>query len=152
LAAVAVKYPAFQELGSEVLAVSVDSLDTHRRWQEGGLTRMVKGGALFPLCSDPQGEIGGLYGVFNQDTGVDARGTFLIDPEGNIQWIEISATAVGRNVPEILRVLRALQHQRATGALLPCGWQPGRPTLPAGEEEAGGSKPTWEIWETRNAF
>lgn len=132
--------------------MSVDSVDTHRRWQEGELTRMVQGGALFPLCSDPRGEIGGLYGVFDQETGVDVRGTFLIDPEGNIQWIEINPTAVGRNVPEILRVLRALQHQRTTGALLPCGWQPGRSTLSAGAEEAGGSKPTWEIWETRNAF
>jgi alkyl hydroperoxide reductase subunit AhpC len=113
---------------------------------------MVKGGALFPLGSDPQGEIGSLYGVYDRENAVDARGTFLVDPEGNIQWIEISATAVGRNINEILRVLRALQHQRTTGALLPCGWQPGRPTLPAGSKEAGGNKPAWEIWETRNAF
>jgi alkyl hydroperoxide reductase subunit AhpC len=139
-------------MGAEVLAVSVDSVDTHRRWQEKELIHLVRGGALFPLCSDPQGDIGRLYGVFDEGPGLDARGTFLIDPEGSIQMIEISASAVGRNVNEILRALRALQHQRATGTLLPCGWQPGRPTLPADAEEPGETKPTWEIWETRNAF
>jgi alkyl hydroperoxide reductase subunit AhpC len=136
-------------MGAEVLAVSVDSVPTHRRWQEEELIHMVKGGALFPLCSDPQGDIGRLYRVFDEGMGLDARGTFLIDPEGSIQMIEISASAVGRNVNEILR---ALQHQRTTGTLLPCGWQPGRPSLPADAEEPGATKPIWEIWETRNAF
>jgi alkyl hydroperoxide reductase subunit AhpC len=139
-------------MGAEVLAVSVDSVETHRRWQEEELVRMVKGGALFPLCSDPQGNIGRLYGIFDEVTGLDARGTFLVDPEGIIQMIEISASAVGRNVNEILRALRALQHQRTTGALLPCGWQPGKPTLPQGGPDSGEGKPTWEIWETRQAF
>lgn len=132
--------------------MSVDSVETHRRWQEEELIRMVKGGALFPLGSDPQGEIGSLYGVYDRENAVDARGTFLVDPEGNIQWIEISPTAVGRNVNEILRALRALQHQRTTGKLLPCGWQPGRPTLPGPGKEKGESTPTWEFWETRQAF
>jgi peroxiredoxin (alkyl hydroperoxide reductase subunit C) len=108
-----------------------------------------QGGALFPLCSDTPGDIGRLYGVFDEGTGLDARGTFLIDPEGSIQMIEISASAVGRNVNEILR---ALQHQRTTGTLLPCGWQPGSPSLPADAEKPGATKPTWEIWETRQAF
>lgn len=135
-----------------MLALSVDDVETHRRWQEEELTRMVKGGARFPLCSDPGGKVGGLYGVLDQESGQDGRGTFLIDPDGRIQWIEISASAVGRNVGEILRVLRALQHQRTTGRLLPCGWQPGRPTLPAGMEESGEKRPIGEIWETRNAF
>ena len=113
---------------------------------------MVKGGALFPLGSDPLGEIGSLYGVYDRENAVDARGTFWIDPEGRIQMIEVQASAVGRNMNEILRVLRALQHQRTTGRLLPCGWQPGRPTLPEGGQDSGEFKPTWEIWETRHAF
>jgi peroxiredoxin (alkyl hydroperoxide reductase subunit C) len=132
--------------------LSVDSVETHRQWQEQELVRMVKGGVQFPLGSDPGGAIGRLYGVFDKEEGVDARGTFLIDPVGSIQMIAISASAVGRNVNEILRALRALQHQRTTGTLLPCGWQPGRPTLPASAEESGRKQPTWEIWETRNAF
>lgn len=139
-------------MGAEVLALSVDSVETHRRWQEEELVRMVKGGALFPLGADPQGNIGRLYGIFDEETGLDGRGTFLIDPEGRFQMIEISASAVGRNVNEILRALRALQHQRTTGTLLPCGWQPGKPTLPQGGPDAGEGKPTWEIWETRQAF
>ena len=95
MAAVAVKYPAFRELGAEVLAVSVDSVDTHRKWQEEELVRMVKGGALFPLCSDPQGEIGKLFGVYDPGPEEDLRATFIIDPEGKIQALEILAGPAG---------------------------------------------------------
>ena len=58
MAAVAVKYPAFQELGAEILTVSTDSADTHRDWHERELSRMVPGGARYPMLSDPGGKIG----------------------------------------------------------------------------------------------
>jgi peroxiredoxin (alkyl hydroperoxide reductase subunit C) len=152
LAAVAVKYPAFQELEAEVLAVSVDSVDTHRRWQERELSRMVKGGALFPMLSDPEGKIGTLYGVYDQEKGVDSRGHFLIDPEGRIQVIEIVADRLGRDIAEILRQLRALRHLRATGDFMPCGWQPGKPTLPPETDPKKQGGQVWKAWKTKNAF
>ena len=150
MAAVAVKYPAFKELGAEVLAVSVDSIDSHREWQEKELARMVRGGVRFPMLSDPGGDVGRLYGVYNENNGTDHRGHFLIDPDGVIQVQEILPDPIGRNVMEILRQLRALQHYRNRGLYIPCGWHPGRPTV--GTESEKSTSRASEVWKTRHAF
>jgi alkyl hydroperoxide reductase subunit AhpC len=152
MAAVAVKYPAFQELGVEVLAVSVDSVATHQDWQEKELSKMVKGGALYPMVSDPHGKIGELYVVYDEEKKVDLRGRFIIDPDGVVQSAEIVSTPVGRDLAEVLRQLRAFQHHRKTGELMPCGWQPGKPTLPPEPESSKISGKVWEVWKPRNAF
>jgi alkyl hydroperoxide reductase subunit AhpC len=149
LAAVAVKHPAFKELGAEVLAVSVDSADTHRSWQEKELSQMVRDGALFPMLSDPGGRIGALYGVYDSEKGLDQRGRFLIDPLGVIQSMEVVADPVGRDISEALRQLRALQHHQATGDYMPCGWEPGKPTLTKDQSRSG---EIWKEWKTRHAF
>ena len=152
MAAVAVKYPAFQELGVEVLAASVDSVSTHKDWQERELSKMVKGGALYPMLSDPDGKIGALYGIYDEEKKVDLRGRFLIDPDGIMQSAEIVSAPVGRDIAEVLRQLRAFQHHRETGELMPCGWQPGKPTLPPEREAGQIAGKIWESWKPRNAF
>jgi alkyl hydroperoxide reductase subunit AhpC len=136
-------------LGAEVLAVSVDSVDTHRSWQEKELSQMVKDGALFPMLSDPGGRIGALYGVYDSENGLDQRGRFLIDPNGGIQSVEIVADPVGRDIAEALRQLRALQLNQTTGDYMPCGWEPGKPTL---SKEKSRSGEIWKEWKTRHAF
>jgi len=114
---------------------------------------MVPGGILFPMLSDPEGKIGTLWGVFDPIQKRNLRGRFLIDPRGILQSIEVLGEAIGRSVPEALRQLKALQHFEKTGERLPCGWQPGKPTLPQTEgspKELSGR--IWEIWTPRNAF
>jgi len=110
---------------------------------------MVAGGVVFPMLSDPQGEIGSRYGVYDAEKGVNKRGSFIIDPKGAVQSIEIISDPIGRNVTEVLRRLRALQRHQATGDLMPCGWRPGRPTLAADPEKACEKE---EAWKTRHAF
>jgi peroxiredoxin (alkyl hydroperoxide reductase subunit C) len=115
---------------------------------------MLRGGVIFPMLSDPEGQVGRLYGVYDEEERMDSRGRFIIDPKGRLQSMEIMADSVGRNVTEILRQLRALQHQQSTGEYMPCGWQPGRPTLARdenkSEKEGNGCKK--DNWETRHAF
>ncbi|MBP1723503.1 MAG: putative peroxiredoxin [Deltaproteobacteria bacterium] len=152
MAAVAVKYPAFLELGAEVLAISVDSAAIHRDWHEQELSRMVPGGARFPMLSDPGGKIGTQFGVYDPEKKVDLRGRFLIDPEGVIQAVEILGIPVGRDVSELLRELRAFRQHRETGELIPCGWQPGKPTLPEDEEAKKIAGKIGEVWKPKNAF
>jgi len=110
---------------------------------------MVSGGALFPMLSDPGGGIGMLYGVYDAEKGVDRRGRFLIDPEGVIQSMEILSDSLGRDIREALRQLRALKHHRATGEYMPCGWEPGKPTLEKEKVKTGGTR---KKWKTRHAF
>jgi len=152
LAAVAAKYPAFQELGTEVLAVSVDSVSSHRQWQENELSKMIAGGVLFPMISDPGGMIGKTYGVYDEKANTDQRGRFIVDPKGVVQSMEITCDSLGRSITEVLRQLRALRHQQETGDLMPCGWEPGKPALPAEDEAFRMSGEVWKTWKPRNAF
>ena len=135
----------------EVLAVSVDSQFVHKVWQEEELSKMVDGGVPFPMVSDGAGKIGSVYGVYDEGSGVDVRGQFIIDPDGVIQAIEVLIPPVGRNVSELLRQIQAFQLVRKTkGAeATPSGWQPGRPTLKPGPDLVG---KVWEVWKTDLAF
>jgi peroxiredoxin (alkyl hydroperoxide reductase subunit C) len=140
-----------QELGAEVLSMSVDSHFVHKMWQDKELSKMVDGGIPFPMLSDGGGNIGKVYGVYNEDAGVEMRGRFIIDPDGVIQAIEILTPPVGRNVSELKRQLQAFQHVRKTqGAeAMPSGWQPGRPTLKPGPDLVGN---VWKAWKVKEAF
>jgi peroxiredoxin (alkyl hydroperoxide reductase subunit C) len=151
LAAVATKYNELQKLDVDVLAVSVDSQFVHKVWQEEELSKMVDGGVPFPMVSDGAGKIGSVYGVYDEASGVDVRGRFIIDPDGVIQAIEVLIPPVGRNVSELLRQIQAFQLVRKTkGAeATPSGWQPGRPTLKPGPDLVG---KVWEVWKTDLAF
>jgi peroxiredoxin (alkyl hydroperoxide reductase subunit C) len=136
-------------LGVEVLSLSTDSRFSHKIWQEVELSRMVPGGVPYPMVSDAGGRIGSVYGVYDEEAGVNIRGRFIIDPDGIIQAMEILTPAVGRNVSELLRQIKAFQHVRATGEVMPSGWQPGKPTLKPGPAMVG---KVWQSWKTESAF
>jgi len=131
--------------------VSVDSHFVHKMWQEKELSKMVKGGVPFPMLSDGGGKIGSVYGVYDEDAGVDMRGRFIIDPDGVIQAMEMLTPPVGRNVAELIRQVQAFQLVRKTkGAeATPSGWQPGKPTLKPGPDLVG---KVWEVWTPDLAF
>jgi len=108
-------------LGVEVLSMSADSVFTHKVWQEDELSKMVEGGVPFPMLSDSGGRVGSLYGVYDEEAGVDIRGRFLIDPDGVIQAMEVLTQPVGRNPAELIRQVRAFQHVRETREATPSG-------------------------------
>ncbi len=110
---------------------------------------MVPGGVPFPLLSDQGGRVGTIYGVYDEDAGVDIRGRFLIDPDFVLRAMEVMTPEVGRNVTELLRQVKAFQIVRAEGVVAPAGWQPGKPTLTPGPELAG---KVWKVWKVDNAF
>ena len=135
----------------EVLSISVDSVFVHKMWDEHELSKMVKGGIPFPMLSDAGGKVGQVYGVYDEEAGVENRGRFLIDPDGIIQGFEVLTPPVGRNVAETFRQIQAYQHVRATkGAeATPSGWKPGKLTLKPGPDLVGR---VWEVWKTEMAF
>ena len=131
-------------MGVEVLAVSVDSRFSHKIWQETELSKMVAGGVPYPMLSDPGGRIGRVYGVYDEEGGVNIRGRFIIDPDMVIQAMEVLTPAVGRNPTELVRQLKAFQHVRATGEVTPSGWQPGQKTLKPRPALVGN---VWKEWK-----
>jgi len=129
--------------------MSVDSRFVHKIWQETELSKIVPNGVSFPLLTNAGGMIGRVYGVYDEEAGVDIRGRFIIDPDGVIQAMEVLTPPVGRNVMEFIRQIKAFQHVRATGEATPSGWQPGRATLKPSPELAGN---VWKVWKPEMAF
>jgi peroxiredoxin (alkyl hydroperoxide reductase subunit C) len=123
---------------------------THKVWNDAELSKMVEGGVPFPMLSDVGGDIGRLYGVFNESAKVENRGRFIIDPDGVIQGYEVLTPPVGRNVNESIRQIQAFQLVRKTkGAeATPSGWRPGKKTLKPGIDLVG---KVWEEWKVSEA-
>jgi len=146
-----VKYPEFQSLGAEVLSVSVDSVFVHKMWNDHELTKMVGHDVPFMMCSDQDGSIGKAYGIYDEDSGVETRGRFIIDPDGNVQGFEVLTPPVGRNVKESIRQLQAFQLVRASNGTeaTPSGWKPGKQTLKPGPDLVGN---VWQVWKVEQAF
>lgn len=151
MAAVAVEYPEYQKLGVELLSMSVDSVFVHKMWDDNELSKMVKGGIPFPMLSDAGGKVGAIYGIYDEDAGVETRGRFIIDPDGIVQGYEVLTPPVGRNISETMRQIQAFQLVRASKGTqaTPSGWKPGKMTLKPGPDLVG---KVWEIWKTDMAF
>ncbi len=107
----------FAERGCALLAVSVDTLETHRAWLRTPAAESGVAGLRFPIASDTDGQVCRRYGVLDQ-TGVALRGSFIIDPAGVLQYAVVHNMNVGRDTAEILRVLDGLR----AGGLCASGW------------------------------
>jgi peroxiredoxin (alkyl hydroperoxide reductase subunit C) len=112
----------FADIDAVILAASTDSVHSHKAWFERDL-KEVK----FPILADTAHTLARDYEVLNESDGTAERGTFIIDPEGNLRYIVVSDGNVGRSVEETLRVVKALQ----TGGLCPIDWEPGDANLKA---------------------
>lgn len=132
--------------------MSTDSMFVHKMWVDNELSKMTSSGTIpYPMMSDGGGKIGEVYGVYDENAGVDVRGRFLIDPDGVVQGFEVLTPPVGRNVSETLRQIQAFQVVRnSKGAeATPSGWRPGKDTLKPGPELVG---KVWEAWTVDKAF
>jgi alkyl hydroperoxide reductase subunit AhpC len=146
ISAVADKYKVLQDLGVEVISVSVDSIYVHKMWNDNEISKMVEGGVPFHMASDSAGNVGKIFGVYDENLGVEMRGRFIIDPDGIIQGMEVLTPPVGRKIAESIRQIQAFQHVRATkGAeACPAGWEPGKMTLKPGPDLVGN---VWKVWK-----
>ncbi|MDP5208639.1 alkyl hydroperoxide reductase subunit C [Microbulbifer sp. 2205BS26-8] len=120
-------YEAFQKLGVEVYSVSTDTHFTHKAWHDTSETiRKIQ----FPMIGDPTGTITRNFGVMIEEEGIADRGTFVVDPQGRIQIVEITAGGIGRDTGELLRKIKAAQYIAAhPGEVCPAKWQEGEETL-----------------------
>lgn len=115
----------FKKAGAEVLAVSTDSVYSHRAWIMTPPDKNGLGELKYPLASDITKDVSRDYGVLIEDRGIALRGLFIIDPDGVLQYQVVHALNVGRSVDETLRVLEALK----TGGLCAADWKPGQKPL-----------------------
>ncbi|MBU1642887.1 peroxiredoxin [bacterium] len=127
IAAMNAKYDEFQKLGVEILAVSVDSKFSHKRFVE---TEPILKGLKLTMGADNNQEVSRAFGVLIEEEGVALRGRFLFNPDRVCVAQEVQADSVGRNVNEFLRQVEAWQYATKTGEVCPAGWRPGKKTLP----------------------
>ena len=120
-------YAEFQRLGVEIYSVSTDTHFSHKAWHEGSDTI---GKIQFPMLGDATNEISRNFDVLRDGQGLADRGTFVIDPDGVIQIVEITSEGVGRNAVELLRKIKASQYVREhPNEVCPAKWEEGDDTL-----------------------
>jgi NADH-dependent peroxiredoxin subunit C len=120
-------YAEFQRLGVEIYGVSTDTHFTHKAWHD---TSDTIGKIEYPLIGDPTATISRNFEVLIEDAGLADRGTFVIDPDGKIQLVEINAGGIGRNAVELLRKVKAAQYVRShPNEVCPAKWEEGDDTL-----------------------
>ena len=120
-------YAEFKKLGVEIYAVSTDTHFTHKAWHD---TSETIGKIQYPMIGDPTGTISRNFGVMIESAGLAERGTFVIDPQGRIQIVEINASGIGRDAAELLRKVKAAQYVAShPGEVCPAKWKEGDKTL-----------------------
>jgi peroxiredoxin (alkyl hydroperoxide reductase subunit C) len=122
------RLPEFNDLDTEILGCSTDSVHSHFAWLNTPVSKNGIEGVKYPLVSDFTKEVARAYGVLEESSGIAQRGLFIIDPDGVLRYTVVTADNVGRSVDETLRVLQALQ----TGGLCPAEWEPGKELLTIG--------------------
>ncbi len=120
-------YEEFQSRGVEIYSVSTDTHFTHKAWHDSSETI---GKIQYTMVGDPTGEITRNFDVMRDGQGLADRGTFVVDPDGIIQAMEITAEGVGRDAEDLLRKIKAAQYVAAhPGEVCPAAWKEGEETL-----------------------
>ena len=120
-------YAEFQKMGVEIYSVSTDTHFTHKAWHDS--SEEIKK-IQYSMIGDLTLVLAKNFEVLIEAEGLADRGTFVIDPEGKIQIIEINAGGVGRDAQELLRKVKAAQYVHAhPGEVCPAKWKEGDATL-----------------------
>lgn len=121
------KYAELQSMGVEVFSVSTDTHFSHKAWHD---TSDAIGKINYYMLGDQSGTITNNFGVMREGQGLADRATFLVDPDGVIQFVEITSEGVGRNAEELVRKIKAAQYVRShPGEVCPAKWEEGEKTL-----------------------
>lgn len=120
-------YDTFKAMNVEIYSVSTDTHFTHKAWHD---TSDTISKITYPMIADPTGAITRNFDVMIEEEGAALRGTFVINPEGQIKLCEIHDNGIGRDAKELLRKVQAAQYVAShPGEVCPAKWTPGAQTL-----------------------
>uniref|UniRef100_A0A3B0MIC9 Alkyl hydroperoxide reductase C n=1 Tax=Arsenophonus endosymbiont of Trialeurodes vaporariorum TaxID=235567 RepID=A0A3B0MIC9_9GAMM len=128
-------YEEFQKLGVEIYSVSTDTHFTHKEWHSHSDTI---GKIEYTMIGDPSWTLTRNFEVMRKyqendeqkELGLADRGTFIVDPKGIIQAVEITAEGIGRDASDLLRKIEAAQYVAShPGEVCPAKWKEGEATL-----------------------
>lgn len=128
-------YDQLKDLGVEVYSVSTDSHFVHKAWHESS---EEVGKANYYMLGDSTGQLTNNFQNMREGAGQADRATFLVDPEGVIQYIEQTAEGIGRSAAELIRKVKAAQYIAShPGEVCPAKWEEGEDTLTPGIDLVG---------------
>ena len=120
----------FKQINTELLGLSVDSNSSHLAWV---YDIYCKTGIQisFPIIADRNGEIARKYGMIASEISntQTVRNVFIIDDKGIVRTILVYPMNIGRFVPEIIRIVQALQMADCSEAMTAANWIPGQPVI-----------------------
>lgn len=120
-------YAEFKKLGVEIYGVSTDTHFAHKAWHD--TSEAIKK-VQYPLVGDPTATLARNFEVLIEEEGMALRGTFVINPEGQIKVLEIHDNGIGRDASELLRKVKAAQYVAShPGEVCPAKWEEGAATL-----------------------
>lgn len=123
-------YTYFKKINTELLGISIDSLNSHLAWL---YDIYLKTGLIvnFPIIADSTGSLARKYGMISNEVSNSetVRNVFIIDDTGIIRTILIYPMNIGRYIPEILRTVTALQYSKSNSGMTPANWIPGNPMI-----------------------
>lgn len=129
------QYATLQGLGVEVYSVSTDTHFSHKAWHDSS---PAIGKINYHMLGDQNHVLANNFGVLREDSGLADRATFVVDPDGVIQVMEITSEGVGRNAEELVRKIKAAVYVRANpGQVCPAKWEEGAETLAPSIELVG---------------
>ncbi len=133
----------FKELGVEILAISTDTIFSHRAWVKH---EKLMNWFPYKMLADHSTEVADIYNILDEETWIAWRGTFVIDPDGVIRSIEVTSWPLWRNSDELIRKIEALQFMRANPSqACPAKWVVWSKTLTPNIKMAG------EVYEALNS-
>ncbi len=108
-------------MGAEVVTISTDSKFVHLAWQK---SEKELAAVKYPMGSDTTGQVSRMFGIYDEQTGMDLRGTFIINPDGTLLNAEVNFYNLGRNIDELLRKFKANMYMaRKSGEVCPSKWK-----------------------------
>ncbi|MFW7341551.1 alkyl hydroperoxide reductase subunit C [Pollutimonas sp. H1-120] len=121
------QYEAFKKIGVEIYSVSTDTHFSHKAWHD---TSDAIGKVQYPMIADPTHVLARNFEVLIEEEGIALRGTFVVNPEGEIKVMEVHDNGIGRVASELLRKVKAAQYIAAhPGEVCPAKWEEGAKTL-----------------------
>ncbi|ANE41606.1 peroxiredoxin [Fervidobacterium ngatamarikiense] len=116
------RYEEFKKLKTELIGLSIDQVFSHIKWVQW-IKEKLGIEIQFPIIADDRGQISELFGMIHPGKGTNTvRAVFIIDPKGILRAMLYYPQELGRNMDEILRMVKGLQVNDEHGVALPANW------------------------------
>lgn len=116
------KYEEFKKINCELIGLSIDQVFSHIKWVEW-IKNNLKVEIKFPVIADDTGRVSNLLGLVHPGKGTNTvRAVFIVDPKGIIRAILYYPQELGRNMDEILRMVKGFQISDKNGVAIPANW------------------------------